>query len=170
MLLNTCRCFGRQGPSLHPSSSLMRSMLSPVKEEGTVGYFCQHHRKRPIFRRKETEMNIQSTVPAHLMNFHFLSESLSGDCSLQTTATVHCLLFSALWSFIVRRCAVIAAVCFNLPSLLVSQRSTHELMEQTSQKVCMTALSKPATLFPWCPLRRLFATGEHRAQSCPDAL
>ncbi len=34
-----CRCFGRQGPSLPPSSSLMRLTLWPVKEEGTVCYF-----------------------------------------------------------------------------------------------------------------------------------
>lgn len=34
-----CRCFGRQGPSLPPSSSLTRSTLWPVKGEGTVRSF-----------------------------------------------------------------------------------------------------------------------------------
>lgn len=38
-----CRCFGRRGPSLPPSSSLTRLMLSQVKEEGTV---CSFHSLR----------------------------------------------------------------------------------------------------------------------------
>lgn len=116
IVANACRCFGRRGPSLPPSSSLMRSTLSPVKEEGAVGYFCQHHRKRPMFRRKETEINIQSTVPAH-----------SGDCSLLTTATVRCLLFSALWSFIVRRWQMRSHRCgllqFAVPACLTKIHS-----------------------------------------------
>lgn len=37
------RCFGRRGPSLPPSSSLTRLMLSQVKEEGTV---CSFHSLR----------------------------------------------------------------------------------------------------------------------------
>lgn len=94
-----CRCFGRQGPWLPPSSSLMRLTLSPVKEEGTVRYFSKQHRNMP----RDCEMNDKNTVPAHLTHSHFLSESSSGDCSLSTTATVHCLLFSAVWSFIVQR-------------------------------------------------------------------
>lgn len=34
LLSPVCRCFGRRGPSLPPSSSSTRSTLSPVKEEG----------------------------------------------------------------------------------------------------------------------------------------
>ena len=54
----------------------------------------------------------------------------------------------------------------------VSQRFAYEWTEQTSRKVCMTALSKPATRFPWCPLGRSrpFTAGEHRTQSCLQAL
>lgn len=39
IVANACRCFGRRGPSLPPSSSLMRLTPSPVKEEGTVCCF-----------------------------------------------------------------------------------------------------------------------------------
>lgn len=38
------RYLGRRGPSLPPSSSLMRSTLSPVKEEGTVDKAVEHKR------------------------------------------------------------------------------------------------------------------------------
>lgn len=68
-------------------------------------------------------------------------------------------------------CIVIAVACFNLLPLdgvpaCLSQRFTYEWTAQTSQKVCMTALSKLTTRFPWCPLGllRLFllpANTEH---------
>ena len=50
-------------------------------------------------------------------------------------------------------------------SQLVSQRFSYEWTEQTSQKVCMTALSKPATRFPWCPLRLLRLFRHRRTQN-----
>lgn len=51
-----CRCFGKQGPSLPPSSSLMRSTLSPAKEEGTVRYAIEGGIKleEKMYRDNET--------------------------------------------------------------------------------------------------------------------
>lgn len=36
IVADTCRCFGRRGPSLPPSSSSTRSTPWPAREEGTV--------------------------------------------------------------------------------------------------------------------------------------
>lgn len=50
IVAHACRCFGKQGPSLPPSSSLMRLTLSPVKEEGKF-----HHRRRCKISRKDVK-------------------------------------------------------------------------------------------------------------------
>lgn len=43
-----CRCFGRRGPSLLPSSSSTRSTLSPAREEGTLARQWSAEARTPL--------------------------------------------------------------------------------------------------------------------------
>lgn len=80
----------------------------------------------------------------------------------------YCPLFAIL-SNVVIHCPVVTNAQSSLRSALiyqlVSQRFTYEWMEQTSQNVCIAALWKPATWFPWFPLRLLWLFRYRRTQN-----
>lgn len=136
------RCLGRRAPSLRPSSSLMRSTLSPVREEGTLcACFLHTIESGPAvstaFKNK--------TSSCHFINVHFLSLKVAAD---------RWLLFSALRSR--RRCGL-----FLIPRLTKTHSKSARLRYQSRPLGSHGVLSDECGFSP---------PATHRTQSCPEAL
>lgn len=152
---SACRCFGRRGPSLLLSSSLMRLMLSPVKEEGTV-------LSSAIEAGLDSETHQNMPVPSHRINIDFPPQSFFANCSLLAFYLLSTLCYFGVFGPLLSiddKCGVIPVVCFNLLTQFSAPHVSHKdsLMSTWSKhpKICMAALSKPATWFLNSPLRLL---------------
>lgn len=102
-----------------------------------------------------------NTVPSHTINMHFLPHISLGICSPLLLSSVYYFELCGHSLSADDKCTVTAVVCihfpFTRPAVLTK---IHLWMDGTNisqphqkkKKICVTALSKLATLFPWCPL------------------